>query len=61
MNEIVKERLKKIDQKIKVLLDSGDAEVAYSVVDNSLCETLTLLGYKKIIQKCEKIGNDMPK
>ena len=55
MNEIVKERLKKIEEELKILQQPEDTERAHGIADNYLCEALTLLGYKKIAEEYEKI------
>lgn len=43
MNKIVKERLKKIEEALKILQQSGETEGAHITADNYLCEALSLL------------------
>ena len=55
MNKIVKERLKKIEEELKILQQSEGTETAHGIADNYLCEALILLGYKKIVEESEQI------
>lgn len=41
---------------LKTLQESDDTEMAHSIADDVLCELLTELGYKDVVEEYNKIG-----
>ena len=49
--DIIKEAI----EKMKKCVNSGDTEVAHLDADNILCDVLTQLGYKELVDLYEKV------
>lgn len=51
--DIIKEAV----EKMKECVNNGDTEVAHLDADNILCDVLTQLGYKELVDLYEKVKN----